>query len=65
MKKPQLINLAYLSQEEKDDMEMDKQVCLARYHCRGKSAYERNRYILTLPSNVQIRIQELKNRRLK
>jgi hypothetical protein len=59
------MNLAKLSKEEKDDMEMDKKVCLARYHCRGKSAYERNRYILTLPSNVQSRIKELKKRRLK
>jgi hypothetical protein len=41
---------------------MDKQVCLARYHCRGKSPYDQQKHIKTLEPDVQRRIAELKKK---
>lgn len=53
------MNLAKLPKEERDKIELEKQVCFARYMCKGKSRYEINEYLKTIDSATAEHIRGL------
>lgn len=57
------MNLANLSAEAKNAMELQKQVCLARSKCKGKSRFEQNKIIAAFPENVQREIERLRGKK--
>jgi len=54
-----MINLANLPQADKDEIQMQKAICLARHNCKGLSTVEIRQHLATLPSSVQARINQL------
>lgn len=52
-------NLAKLPKEEMDKINLHRQVCLARYVCKGKSKYEINEYLKTIDSATADHIRGL------
>jgi len=54
-----MINLANLPQADKDEIQMQKAICLARHNCKGLSPVEIRQHLATLPSSVQARINQL------
>lgn len=57
------MNLATLSTEEQAAIELHKQVCFARFKCKGLLVNEQKRVINALPENVQAEIARLKKAR--
>jgi len=54
-----MINLANLPQAEQDEIQMQKQIHLARHNCKGLSPVEIRQHLATLPKDVQVRINQL------
>jgi len=54
-----MINLANLPQADKDEIQMQKAICLARHNCKGRSPVEIRQHLAGLPKDVQARINQL------
>ena len=52
-------NLATLTQPEMDAINLDKNVCLARHHCKGRNRHEVNEYLKTIDSATAEHIKGL------
>jgi hypothetical protein len=52
-------NLATLSEQERAAIELHRQVCLARFVCRGKSRIEVDAYLATLDEATSEHIRGL------
>lgn len=58
------MNLAKLSQEERDAIDLHKHICLARFKMKGKTHYEIQEYLKTVSPVVAKKINELISERL-
>ena len=54
-----MINLANLPQADKDEIQMQKAICLARHNCKRLSPVEIRQHLAGLPKDVQVRINQL------
>ena len=57
------INLATLPEEDRDKIELHKQICFARFKCKGKNRHEQNQIIASFPQSVQDEIQRLRKKK--
>jgi hypothetical protein len=59
------MNLAKLPKEERDAIEVDKHVCLAKHKMRGKTRFVIKEYLKTVSPAVAKKVNELMDKKVK